>query len=126
MLKKKDPNLMRKRKKTAADEEGAEPHKKKRKTAADEEGAEPRKKKREKNEKANADVEATSHAAVKEAGLPDETQANREAAAGEEVGSPSKKAWRPRANKAKTHVKADVGETAEAVTDPYIGPTYSI
>ena len=101
MLMKKDPNLL-------------------------EEGPEPRKKKRKKKEKANADVEATSHAAVKEAGLPDETQANREAAAGEEAGSPPKKVWRPRAKNAETNVKADVDETADAVTDPYIGPTFSI
>ncbi len=69
-------------------------------------------------------VLATTHAAVEEAGLPEEKQVNREAAAGEEVGSPSKKAWRSRANKAETNVKADVDETAEAVTDPYIGPAF--
>ena len=32
-----------------------------------------------------------------------------------------------RAKNAETNVKADVDETAEAVTDPYIGPpTYSV
>ena len=95
--------------------------KRKKKTDADEEGPEPPKKKRKKKEKAGADVEATSHAAVEEAGLPDETQVNREAAAGEEAGSPPTKLWRTRAKNEETNVKADVDETAEAVTDPYIG-----
>ena len=107
MLMKKDPNLRRK-----------EERKKRTPMLMKKDPNLLRKKK--KKEKTDADVEATSQAAVEEAGLPDETQVNREAAAGEEAGSPPKKVWRTRAKNAETNVKADVDETAEAVTDPYI------
>jgi hypothetical protein len=49
-------------------------------------------------------VLATTHAAVEEAGLPEEKQVNREAAAGEDAGAPPPKHWRKRSKKEKSDV----------------------